>query len=541
MIEETFNLVMALASVGVTLLDPMLQLANGVDLYMEATQSTPLIVSCPPRVKNGSWICSERRPLPECYLFCSSGLVPADDGRVDCETYKQDNITNFACVPAGVVIIGGLNEQDVPVTQVEVFPSEQKQRQLFSLNHLKSETSSRELAAQAEESAMISASTELYVGRVVTCGGVYQKSCSSLNLEDFGRGFEEHSVLRNLQEGASGAVLGPRLQTRGSIDNNTRSSTEVYTDQEGWTMGTRISQDAYQSCTTRINATHVAVSGGERNQGWLSIVTAEDEVTKVNLMETVGQRWAHGCVAYKGRILIAGGFTGRRSPTASSVVLDLDSMEVRQVGEMKTPRAAFSRLVVMGEHAWAFGGRTGDGTTGSVERFHLDQETWEEASWSLSSPRASHTVSSVPTNHLQKSNELTPQDKTAFLRPKFERTVVEGLDNYPAIVTVVLIYVPTMYVCLSNLVKSLKSGYKGLGLRSFSTILLPFPFIQTLISFVTFKIIPEKYLEIIKPSTEEEKLDMEEMKAEIQMAGTFYNSCPSICLQILIIITFPNR
>jgi len=232
-------------------------------------------------------------------------------------------------------------------------------------------------------------------------------------------------------------------------------------------------------------------------------------------------------VAYQGRILVA----------------DLASIKLRQVGEMKTPRAAFSRLVVMGEHAWAFGGLTGPGnsTTGSVERFHLEQETWEVVPWSLSSPRAYHTVSSVPENHLQRANDLPQQDNTSFIEPKFESPIVEGLDNYHAIATMVLIYVPTLYVCFSNLIKSWERGYKGLALRSFSTILIPFPFIQTLVSFVIFKIIHEKYLEIIKPSTKKEKLDMEAMKAEIQMAGTFYNSCPSICLQIMIIITFPNR
>ena len=542
MIEELFNLVMALTSLAITLLDPMLQLANGVDLYMEAAHSSPLFVNCPPKVENGSWICSERRPLPECYLYCPSGLVPADESQVNCETYKQDNTTNFACTTAGVVIIGGLNEQDLPVTQVEVFSPGQR---LQEPPYVELDDPPSGLAEQAENSAMISASTEWYDGKVVTCGGVYQKSCSSLESRNFGGGFEAHSVLKNLQEGASGDILGPRLQLRGSINNNTRSSTEGYTDQEGWTMGTRISQDAYQACTTRINATHAAISGGERNQGWLSILNAEGEVANVNLTGAGLHRWAHGCVAYQGRILITGGFTGRSSPfpTGSSLVLDLASMELRQVGAMTTPRAAFSRLVVMGEHAWAFGGLTGpgNGTTGTVERFHLGQETWEAASWSLSSPRAGHTVSSVPADDWKRSKDLTRDDNTSFIQPKFESPVVEGLDNYHAIVTMVLIYVPTIYICLSNLIKSLESGYTGMALRSLLTILIPFPFIQTLISFVTFKIMPEKYLEIIKPSTEKEKLDMEEMKAEIQMAGTFYNSCPSICLQILIIITFPNR
>ena len=121
MIEEVFNLAMALASVAVSLLDPMLQFANGVDLYMEAARSSPLVVSCPPRVQNGSWICSDRRPFPECYLFCPSGLVPAAESQVDCGTYKQDNTTNFSCDLAGVIVVGGLNDNEVPVTQTEVF------------------------------------------------------------------------------------------------------------------------------------------------------------------------------------------------------------------------------------------------------------------------------------------------------------------------------------------------------------------------------------------------------------------------------------
>ena len=208
-------------------------------------------------------------------------------------------------------------------------------------------------------------------------------------------------------------------------------------------MGTRISQDAYQACTTRINATHAAISGGERNQGWLSILNAEGEVANVNLTGAGLHRWAHGCVAYQGRILITGGFTGRSSPfpTGSSLVLDLASMELRQVGNMSTPRAAFSRLVVMGEHAWAFGGLTGPGNskTGSVERFHLQQETWEVAPWSLSFPRADHSVSSVPADNWRRSKGFTQKDNnTVFLQPKFESPVVDGLSKHHGIITVVL-------------------------------------------------------------------------------------------------------
>ena len=43
--EEVFNLALALANVAVSLLDPVLQFANGVDLYMESARSAPIIVS----------------------------------------------------------------------------------------------------------------------------------------------------------------------------------------------------------------------------------------------------------------------------------------------------------------------------------------------------------------------------------------------------------------------------------------------------------------------------------------------------------------
>ena len=173
-------------------------------------------------------------------------------------------------------------------------------------------------------------------------------------------------------------------------------------------------------------------------------------------MEAGGQRWAHGCVAFQGRILIAGGFTEKNSafPTGSSFVLDLSTLEVRQIADMNIPRAAFSRLVVMGEHAWAFGGATDleNGTTGSVERFHLEEETWEEFPQRLSTPRAYHSVAALPRNHVWNSF-VTQEDNRTFLQPEFESPVVEGLDNYHAIVTMVLTHVPTIYVCFSNLVK----------------------------------------------------------------------------------------
>ena len=173
---------------------------------------------------------------------------------------------------------------------------------------------------------------------------------------------------------------------------------------------------------------------------------------------------------------------------------------------------------------------------------------------------AGHTVSSVPEDLWERATDFTQQDNLVFLQPQFESPIVDGLAEHHGIVTMCLIWIPTIYICVSNFFKSLLSENKGLALRSLVTILVPFPIIQTLIKVVAMKVIPEQYkskiLQIIKPTyisrtddnqkIDEEKAkkeieEIEEMKAEILMAGTFYNSCPSICLQILIIITFPHR
>ena len=47
MLEELFNLVVALVSVAITLLDPMLQLANGVVIYILTPFQAPSVVLKP--------------------------------------------------------------------------------------------------------------------------------------------------------------------------------------------------------------------------------------------------------------------------------------------------------------------------------------------------------------------------------------------------------------------------------------------------------------------------------------------------------------
>ena len=77
---------------------------------------------------------------------------------------------------------------------------------------------------------------------MVTCGGVYKKSCKVLETEMM----MDHSVLTQLREGSSASSLGPGLHLWGSIDDESRRSLEVYTTAEGkWRQGHMVSEDAY--------------------------------------------------------------------------------------------------------------------------------------------------------------------------------------------------------------------------------------------------------------------------------------------------------
>ena len=107
------------------------------------------------------------------------------------ETFRQDNSSNIACVPVEVVVFGGLDRQDHPVPQVDVFSADQKRQGLFDVTQLQPMAFSRKLRETwTEDWTSATASSEWYTGRLVTCGGLYQKSCSTLELEGDGGGFK---------------------------------------------------------------------------------------------------------------------------------------------------------------------------------------------------------------------------------------------------------------------------------------------------------------------------------------------------------------
>ena len=176
----------------------------------------------------------------------------------------------------------------------------------------------------------------------------------------------DHSVLTQPREGSSASTLGPGLHLWGSIDDESRRSSEVYTTAEGkWRQGHMVSEDAYMSCTANINQTHFAITGGRTNPGYVIIATEEAEVKRVK-MDPFLPVWGHSCVAFQNKIILAGGF---REPvyatsnqdslelSAATMILDLGTFEWTTV-DMNIARAAFGQLIVMDSFVWAFGGLT---------------------------------------------------------------------------------------------------------------------------------------------------------------------------------------
>ena len=148
-----------------------------------------LQVMCPPIVTNGSWHCSDRRPLPTCSLFCQPGLVPLHTGQVDCETYRQDNSTVFRCVPGVAVVLGGLNNQSEPVTSIEVFGE------------------SPGIIPPLDLEIRQGSTLDLFNGTLMACGGVYKRDCSSPDPTAQTKTWLAQSYMTHSREGASSSIL----------------------------------------------------------------------------------------------------------------------------------------------------------------------------------------------------------------------------------------------------------------------------------------------------------------------------------------------
>ena len=189
--------------------------------------------------------------------------------------------------------------------------------------------------------------------------------------------------------------------------------------------------------------------------------------------------------------------------------------------------------------------------TSSVERLNLESGSWDDMpGFYLSIARAGHTVSSIPEAAEASQKEMDLEDPSL----KYKNPIADGMDKNRAIISFVLIYIPTLYVCFTNLLKSLSaraehkseeadenesSGEASVIFRSFATLVIPFPFMQAMVRFAVFKIINPERLKLINPGVK--TVHIQKMDAELALAGTFYNSCPSIILQILIVLFFPDR
>ena len=115
----------------------------------------------------------------------------------------------------------------------------------------------------------------------------------------------------------------------------------------------------------------------------------------------------------------------------------------------------------------------------------------------MATPREGHAVTTIPAERFFKD-----ADPPSPLQPVFFNPVVNGLDFYHGVVTIALIQLPCLYVSIKNLVKSIGRRRPAMALRSLAIVIIPFPFLQTLITllmsfllqkFPTFKEAPSKH------------------------------------------------
>ena len=163
----------------------------------------------------------------------------------------------------------------------------------------------------------------------------------------------------------------------------------------------------------------------------MTIVTREGEVARVAMEEPV---WGHGCLLIPGGLMIAGGFQGNYTTFSNKTrIYNFKTEKWEEAADMISARASFSRLVLLNDEVWIFGGLTLDGVTANIERFSLRTRQWQEAG-SMSTPRAGHAVTSIPTEEALKDVDPTVSLQAAFWNP-----IVDGLDFYQGGVTIALI------------------------------------------------------------------------------------------------------
>jgi len=322
-----------------------------------------------PSPENGVWQCLTNDNNAICHLSCYPGYVPANRSRTYCVDDEWDlQPQSLACYQAAAVILGGFGSTTC---------------QLYS-----QETESVSLPDLPGDTDFTSA--DFVDGDLITCGDTI---CVIFNRELWE--WQEFPSLQLNHYGGTSSVSYSALYLIGGET----SSYEFYDSYEGsdWLLGGKISDDDItRACSAPYSSSHL-ISGGLRNPLAAVLYQLIDGEQRV-LPEMLYPMAGHGCVPCKDPVtghfgvLLAGG----EPYYTATQFWDINLGEWREMGNLQVGRVDVSRMVVMDQKIYIFGGHDVDGgPLESVEVFDFQTNTWTFAN-AMDQPRAGQGVGTVP-------------------------------------------------------------------------------------------------------------------------------------------------
>jgi len=133
-----------------------------------------------------------------------------------------------------------------------------------------------------------------------------------------------------------------------------------------------------------------SILGGTRVQAYSAETGEWEEWEDLNV-----DRWGHACTRLGDQVIVAGGVSPLFQIMSSTTVLDLNTREQREIGDMKGPRAWFGMATINGK-VLAFGGMSPlKDSYSNILELDMETEEWVEREDTMATANGISSLASV--------------------------------------------------------------------------------------------------------------------------------------------------
>ena len=162
--------------------------------------------------------------------------------------------------------------------------------------------------------------------------------------------------------------------------------------------GTMDTVSYYGICSIMLTPTEFMVIGGESSGilGGTLVQAYSAETGEWDSWDDLSvSRWGHSCTRLGDQVIVAGGVSPLFTILASTTVLDLNTREQREVGQMMGPRAWFGMATIDGK-AFAFGGMSPlKDQYSNILELDMEIEEWVEREDTMATAQGISSFASV--------------------------------------------------------------------------------------------------------------------------------------------------